>query len=328
MSERSRIYQHEIDLGVENCPPPILIGYVRKPLAKILDVGCACGDMGVAIHRAMGEDVSVYGMEINAGSIKVAEECGAYACIWQCDLDRFEADDFPACIGAFDYIICGDVLEHLRNPVRTLCELKRFLVDGGEILASIPNVAHMSVKANLLVDDFTYTPIGLLDQTHVHFFTYKSIAEELASAGLEILESKVTMVERNGWQPNDPYRFLNVYVQRFVFENPHSYVCQYVIRAVSTEDAKHEVVERNLARLQLRQEELPTYVREYHRKLLESLPASEEEKLLADRDRLARECGLLLRQRDSSQAAWQSVVNSRRWRFVNGILAFLGFGRL
>ena len=79
----------------------------------------------------------------------------------------------------YDYIIILDVLEHLRFPEITLSTAKKCLKEDGKILLSVPNLAHNAVLVQLLNDNFPYTELGLLDNTHIHFFTYKTLHEML-----------------------------------------------------------------------------------------------------------------------------------------------------
>ena len=88
----------------------------------------------------------------------------------------------------FDYIIFGDVLEHLHDPLRTIRYCRRFLKSGGCIIASIPNVMHISVMQKLLNGDFTYTDDGLLDKTHIHLFTLNEIVKMFQAGGYAIRE--------------------------------------------------------------------------------------------------------------------------------------------
>jgi predicted SAM-dependent methyltransferase len=83
----------------------------------------------------------------------------------------------------FDYIIFADVLEHLRNPQEVLQAAKQLLADDGHLLISVPNMAHGDIIMNLLDNNFFYTPLGLLDDTHIHFFTYKSMRKMLSDCG-------------------------------------------------------------------------------------------------------------------------------------------------
>ena len=87
----------------------------------------------------------------------------------------------------FDCIICNDVLEHVFDPYALLKELKLKLRDGGVVVASIPNVRHLSVIINLVVNgDFRYRDAGIMDFTHMRFFTKKSIIRMFKEAGYEI----------------------------------------------------------------------------------------------------------------------------------------------
>lgn len=83
----------------------------------------------------------------------------------------------------FDYIIFADVLEHLYYPEKVLKSVKEFLKEDGSILVSIPNIAHNSIIINLLKNEFNYNPIGLLDDTHIRFFTKKTFDELIEKVG-------------------------------------------------------------------------------------------------------------------------------------------------
>ena len=91
----------------------------------------------------------------------------------------------------YDYIIFADVLEHLKNPVRILSLEKEFLKLNGSICFSIPNLAHNSVIIDLFNNKFNYTEIGLLDKTHISFFTYESIKKMVEKNDLTITEERV-----------------------------------------------------------------------------------------------------------------------------------------
>ena len=176
-------YHQKIDINGLG-PLSIALRHINENTI-VLDVGCACGDMGVALKKY--KNAQIYGLEFNQESVKLAQETKAYEEVHQFNLDTLSENDFSQYKEKFDYIICGDVLEHLRYPRETLRILKTYLKENGYLIASIPNIAHMSIKANLLVNDFTYTPLGLLDETHIHLFTYKSIAEMLSNLGLKNL---------------------------------------------------------------------------------------------------------------------------------------------
>lgn len=104
------------------------------------------------------------------------------------DLDR----EIPALEGAFDVIVYGDILEHLAAPLSVLRALNRFLAAGGEVLISIPNVAHLWIRLCLLVGRFEYLDRGILDASHLRFFTDRSLGMLIDQAGLTIVRRTVT----------------------------------------------------------------------------------------------------------------------------------------
>jgi len=102
--------------------------------------------------------------------------------------------------GTYDAVMCGDVLEHLRDASVAVRALSAKLRPGGTLIASVPNVAHHELRLQLLRGRFDYTDIGPMDRTHLHFFTRKSLRELMEGAGLEVVAEdftyKATAVER------------------------------------------------------------------------------------------------------------------------------------
>lgn len=147
---------------------------------NVLEVGCDCGANLIEIKRRY-PNAKVYGAEINPNAVKLLTSVldGAV----ESNIEDYKLD-FDGV--KFDYIFFADVLEHLRNPQGALEFCKSLLKNTGEILASIPNVAHISVIKQLLQGDFTYTEVGLLDKTHIHLFTYNEIVKMFNNAGYAI----------------------------------------------------------------------------------------------------------------------------------------------
>lgn len=98
----------------------------------------------------------------------------------------------------YDYIVFADVLEHLSDPREILLKCKELLTDNGEILVSIPNIAHNSILIDLYNDKFDYDDVGLLDKTHIHFFTYHSFANMIYNIGLFITKQE-SIFSNVGW---------------------------------------------------------------------------------------------------------------------------------
>jgi 2-polyprenyl-3-methyl-5-hydroxy-6-metoxy-1,4-benzoquinol methylase len=211
----------------------------------LLDVGCACGDIGAAFHKL--KNCRCVGFEYNLESIEVARSSGAYDALHQVDLDLLNPDDFSQYFGRFDYILIGDVLEHLRNPDEVIRKLKKFLKPGGAFLLSFPNIAHASIKAALLFDRFDYAEYGLLDKTHIHFFTYKSIASFLSDANLRIEHAHPLFFDIFHMLDFNPYILLPHSARRHILKDVHSHIGEYIILCRSSNG--DEVKEDNLEKL-------------------------------------------------------------------------------
>lgn len=159
-----------------------LIDKTQTDRMNVLEVGCDCGANLLWIKNNY-PNANLYGVEINASAARIAG-CIAKVCVG--NIEEYQMDFGEV---KFDYIIFGDVLEHLRDPEGVLRYCKGFLKDEGEILASIPNLMHFSVVRGLINGDFSYTDQGLLDRTHIHFFTYKEILRMLNRIGMEMVDA-------------------------------------------------------------------------------------------------------------------------------------------
>jgi 2-polyprenyl-3-methyl-5-hydroxy-6-metoxy-1,4-benzoquinol methylase len=140
--------------------------------AKVLDVGCATGYMARALVDKRSCRVT---------GIEISEEAGQQARRY-CErviIGDVETLDLESELGEerFQAIIFADVLEHLRYPARTLQRIRPFLSESGAVVASIPNIAHGSVRLALLAGEFRYRDLGLLDKTHLRFFTREGVQD-------------------------------------------------------------------------------------------------------------------------------------------------------
>lgn len=157
-----------------------LIDLVPSGYRTVLDVGCGEGN-NTPYLRQKGATY-VVGIEITPENAAIARAhmdevwCGSV-----------EAE-LPFHEGQFDLIICADVLEHLVDPWAALTKLRRLLLPGGYVLASIPNIRYLPVLFELLVKGrFRYVPAGVLDRTHLRFFTRLEIASLFEMTGFEIV---------------------------------------------------------------------------------------------------------------------------------------------
>ena len=145
---------------------------------RLLDVGCARGHLS-AVLASQGWRVT--GIEYDAADAAVARDKGI-------DVFVGTAEDTMGTMNEkFDVIVFADVLEHFVHPEDVLSQARDLLVPGGRIVISIPNVAHLSVRLQLLMGSFTYTDRGILDRTHLHFYTKKTLKKMIVGAGLDTI---------------------------------------------------------------------------------------------------------------------------------------------
>ncbi len=97
-------------------------------------------------------------------------------------------------VGRFDAIVFGDVLEHLRNPREVLQKVHALLTPGGKVLMSLPNVANIWVRLNLLFGNFNYSRVGILDESHLRFFTLQTMKQLAAESGLDVISINATPI--------------------------------------------------------------------------------------------------------------------------------------
>ena len=148
---------------------------------RVIDFGCATGYFARLLSDRGCE---VTGVEGNPKAAKVAQEYCQEVIIADLDFSSL-SDILSAQISEtkFDVAIFGDVLEHLRNPWQVLRETRNLLKPQGYVVASIPNIAHGAIRLALLQGNFEYQPLGILDNTHLRFFTRKTIEQLFEDAG-------------------------------------------------------------------------------------------------------------------------------------------------
>ncbi|MBU3957247.1 class I SAM-dependent methyltransferase [Patescibacteria group bacterium] len=161
---------------------PYIFALIPKG-AKVLDVGCATGLLGKKLRKEKDPEF-LAGIESSPGIAREAKKF--YDQVVVADIESKKTLSFKKEV--FDVIVCGDILEHLKNPLSVLKNLTRYLSEEGFFLISVPNVAFASIRLSLLFGRFDYNPDGgLLDETHLRFFTYKSLVNLLRKAGLKIV---------------------------------------------------------------------------------------------------------------------------------------------
>lgn len=202
-----KIYGSE-DLSYDVDSLPTILKWV-KPNSRVLEFGPAMGYM----TRYMRDNLNckVTAIEISSEMAKIAGQYTDKIVIANLDTDNWNEQ----IEGLFDYIIFADVLEHLRDPQITIQTASTFLLPSGSILTSIPNIGHSSIIMSLMDGEFEYQKYGLLDNTHIHFFTRKSVKEMMDACGLysecqEDLIMRPGSTEIKKFYASHPFSILNV----------------------------------------------------------------------------------------------------------------------
>jgi predicted TPR repeat methyltransferase len=158
----------------------ILIELIRrhsKRGGRLLDLGAAGGHLGAALRDGFEE---TFGFEYNVDC--AGELQGRFDHVVIADLER--VPELPSNI---DAIVLADVLEHLRNPRRVLDLVRDSLKDGGHAYISVPNIANITIRIGLLFGIFEYRDRGILDDTHLRFYTMRTFRREVENAGFRIV---------------------------------------------------------------------------------------------------------------------------------------------
>ncbi|MFN7153199.1 MAG: methyltransferase domain-containing protein [Acidovorax sp.] len=162
------VYLRSIAEG-ERTSLSVLAGLVHEG-ATILDLGCGSGALGQHLketRRCTSDGVT----------LSQAEADHARPHYRRVEVDDLETADLRTMFGGqqYDYIVCADVLEHLRRPEQVLLACRDLLVPSGRLLISVPNAGYSGLVAELLEGEFRYRDEGLLDRTHLRFFTRRSL---------------------------------------------------------------------------------------------------------------------------------------------------------
>jgi 2-polyprenyl-3-methyl-5-hydroxy-6-metoxy-1,4-benzoquinol methylase len=247
------------------------------PATRVLEFGCATGYMSQVLKDRLG--CTVVGVEIDPEAAALAEQHTERVIVGDA-----EKIDYAAELAGeeFDVVMFADVLEHLKEPADVLRRIRPFVGENGVVVASIPNIAHASVRLALLGGEFRYREWGLLDDTHLRFFTRASIQELFEETGYVAthwLRQRLDVGETEIKVPQVPDA-----VREWLASDPEATTYQFVLRAVVSNPAN----QLNAMRTQLNQlktsrnQQLKTMEEELeklrpHRDAVQQLAAANEE---------------------------------------------------
>lgn len=178
------------------------------PRSRVLELGCATGYLSGYMEQALG--CRVTGLEFDAAAAAVA----ATRCteVFTVDLDAPGALEYASGSAPYDVLLAAAVLEHLRQPDQILHEARGLLKPGAHVIVSLPNIAHWRARLRLLTGRFDYEDYGLMDRTHLHFYTLRT--------GRALLETHGYRIEQVRIAGSGLQNALNALARRLSYEMP------------------------------------------------------------------------------------------------------------
>jgi 2-polyprenyl-3-methyl-5-hydroxy-6-metoxy-1,4-benzoquinol methylase len=307
------------------------------PGTRVLEFGCATGYMSEVLKNRLG--CTVVGVEIDRDAAALAEQHTERVIVGDA-----EKIDYAAELAGeeFDVVLFADVLEHLKEPADVLRRVKPFVAENGVVVASIPNIAHASVRLALLGGEFRYREWGLLDDTHLRFFTRASIQDLFEETGYVVthwLRQRLDVGDTEIKVPPVPEA-----VREWLASDPEATTYQFILRALVSDSsaAQLRLLREEIEELREKIEELRP-----HRDAAMHLAAAREElgELRPLRDEVESLRAEIAAVRRAHEVQGQRLINervafaeglahvqatvygSRSWRLTAPLRAFTGFLR-
>lgn len=183
-------------------PRSDLIDFITGAPERVLEIGCGAGATGALVKQKY-PDTQYIGVEIEEEAATIART--RLNKVIQVNIEQVTIEQLAVEQESFDLIVCADVLEHLYDPWKVLYTLRDCLKPDGKIIASIPNTQNIGLILNLLNGNWTYEKYGLLDATHIRFFTLNEIFRLFSGTGYKVIDCDSilqTNLEEDGW-PRD-----------------------------------------------------------------------------------------------------------------------------
>jgi 2-polyprenyl-3-methyl-5-hydroxy-6-metoxy-1,4-benzoquinol methylase len=299
------------------------------PATRVLEFGCATGYMSQVLKDRLG--CTVVGVEIDRDAAAIAEQHTERVIVGDAEVIDFAAELAGE---EFDVVLFADVLEHLKQPGDVLRRVRPFVAENGVVVASIPNIAHASVRLALLGGEFRYREWGLLDDTHLRFFTRASIQDLFEETGYVIthwVRQRLDLGETEIKVPQVPEA-----VREWIASDPEATTYQFVLRALVSEPANQlKTMREELAELR-RHRDASVQLAAAREELGELRPLREEVTSLRAENEAVRRAHLVQGQRLVNERAafaegiahvQATVYGSRSWRITAPLRAMSGLKR-
>ncbi len=232
-------YDFELDMKNDNSLSIMI--KMMEARTKVLEIGCANGRMTQYLKENLKCTVDIIEIDEIAG--KEAKKYSRKYCIGTIEGD-IEKDVWENRLKGetYDYIIFADVLEHLHNPQEVLIRVKSYLKDTGSIILSTPNLAHNAIILKLFNHQFEYQEIGLLDKTHIHFFTYHSLKNMIRNSGYICEQEKATYCDTEHTELGASFEEIPMDMRKFIRNRKYGNVYQFVFRVRKKQETEENEV--------------------------------------------------------------------------------------
>ncbi|MDQ2846950.1 MAG: class I SAM-dependent methyltransferase [Actinomycetota bacterium] len=216
-------YQQDIDMSADNNTHTMLVRAVGTN-KRVLELGAASGYMTRRLHD---QGCTVVAVECDPEAADELSRTADRTVIGDLnDLAVLEGID-----GKFDVVLAGDVLEHLLDPLGVLRAAVAKLASAGRVVISVPNVTHADLKVSLLAGHFDYRDQGLLDRTHIRFFTFETLMALLAAADLQPIEMQRMQIPMFHTELAQPPDSVGISVQAAALRVRESDTYQFIVTA-------------------------------------------------------------------------------------------------
>lgn len=198
----------------------------------VLDVGCSKGFIGQSLKDSNFE---FYGVDCDKKDAEIASKYYKNVKIMDLDKDKIDYSDKK-----FDILIFADILEHLKNPKELIVNTKPLLKKNGLIIISTGNIANIYIRISLLFGNFSYAEKGILDKTHLKFFTLKTMKQFIKETGLKMLKEEFTSVPfylvNSIFSKQSIFYIVYKIYYIFIFLNPSLFSYQFIFYCKKNEE--------------------------------------------------------------------------------------------